>query len=419
MFARRGVYWLPPCSPGDNVRRPAGNPVVLTSVNMSWNLQITQPQSQLSLVLEDQTSVGNDRLAEAGSPTDAVPHQLGFLPMSGRLLKSESEDSGVELASGDHVPLTPVESEKSFSLDCLDGDDSVPAIQEGCPQERPEALLPIVDSAWQDFCVKRKLGDVVQRFQKNLVPMPKKPSPDLEELKSCHYPCEPVSVEVVLDEATSDSSTLEEKTKEEVSVGKIHNSRHPIPCQDRVSAPWRTSPKLWKKMAKLQKANKEIQHEQQVLECRIRTLESRVCTLGQEKCVNPVSVDGVLDEASGGCSQATSGGRILEEEKTKEEAQQPASRSMPGPGLHYLENLSKIMEKMVKLQKANLEIHHKCQILECQIRILEQEKNDRSLWGRLKGLFRMRRKSGQPKEVIQVTMTRNTSSDTTSQSQHR
>lgn len=195
--------------------------MVLTSVNMSWNLQITQPQSQLSLVFEDQTSVGNDRLAEAGSPTDTVPHQLSFLPMSGRLLKSESEDSGVELASGDHVPLTPVESEKSFSLDCLDGDDSVPAIQEVCPKERPEALVPILDCAWQDFCVKRKLGDVVQRFQKNLVSMPKKPPPDLEELKSCHYPCEPVSVEVVLDEATSDSSTLEEKTKEEVSVGKM------------------------------------------------------------------------------------------------------------------------------------------------------------------------------------------------------
>lgn len=210
-----------PFSFADNVRRPAGNPVVLTSVNMPWKLQITQPQSQLSLDLEDQTSVGNDRLAEAGSPTDPVPHQLGFLPTSGRLLKSESEDSGVELASGDHVPLTPVESEKSFSLDCLDGDDSVPAVREGCPKERPEAPLPILDCAWQDFRVKRKLGDVVQRSQKNLVSVAKKPPPDLEELKSCHHPCEPVSVEGVLDEATSDGSTLEEKTKEEVSVGKM------------------------------------------------------------------------------------------------------------------------------------------------------------------------------------------------------
>ncbi|XP_058050753.1 uncharacterized protein LOC131203992 [Ahaetulla prasina] len=414
MFPRRGVYWLPPCSPGGSAPRPAGNPVVLTSVNMSWKLPIAQPQSRLGLVLEDQTSVGNDRLAEAGSPTEAVPHQLGFLPMSGRLLKSESEDSGVELASSDHVPLTPVESEKSFSLDCLDGDDLIPALQEGCPKERPEALLPVLDCAWQDFHVKGKLGDVVQRSQKNLMSMTKKIPPDLEELKSCYQPCQPVSVEGVLDESTSDGSTLEEKTKEETQ----QTASRPMPGPGLRSL--ENLSKIMEKIVKLQKANQEIQHEQQVLECHVRTLESRVCTLGQEKCVNPVSVEEVLEEeASGGCSQATSGGSILEEEKTKEEAQQPASRPMPGLGLRSLENLCKTMEKIAKLQKANREIHHKCQMLECRVRTLEQEKNDRSFWGRLKGLFRIRRKSEQPKEIIQITVSRNTtSSDITSQSRH-
>ncbi|XP_026548721.1 uncharacterized protein LOC113430492 [Notechis scutatus] len=196
---------------------------------MSWKLQIPQHQPHLSLVLEDQTSVGNDRLAEAGSPVGAVPQPLGFLPMSGRLLKSESEDSGVELASGDHVPLTPAESEKSFSLDCLDGDDSVPALQEGLPKERPEAPLPVLDWACQDFHFKRKLGNVAQRSQKNHLSIPKKPPPHLEELKSCHHPCQPVRVEGILNEtsggynqATSGGSFIEEeKGKGEVSVGKM------------------------------------------------------------------------------------------------------------------------------------------------------------------------------------------------------
>ncbi|XP_013919826.1 PREDICTED: uncharacterized protein LOC106547254 [Thamnophis sirtalis] len=172
------------------------------------------------------------------------------------------------------------------------------------------------------------------------------------------------------------------------------------------------------KIVKLQKANKEFQHEQQVLECRVRTLESWVCTLEQEKRVNPVSVEAALDEASGGCSQTTSGGSILEK-KRKEEAQQPASRPMPGPGLHYLENLCKTMEKIAKLQKANLEIHHKCLILECRVCTLEEEKKVQSLWGRLKGLFMKRRRGSlKPEEVIQVTVTSHTSSDTSSQSRN-
>ncbi|XP_032568321.1 uncharacterized protein C8orf58 homolog [Chiroxiphia lanceolata] len=38
-------------------------------------------------------------------------------PAGGRLLKSESEDSGVEMASNEHSPCTPLGSESSFSLD--------------------------------------------------------------------------------------------------------------------------------------------------------------------------------------------------------------------------------------------------------------------------------------------------------------
>ncbi|XP_070621788.1 uncharacterized protein C8orf58 homolog isoform X2 [Erythrolamprus reginae] len=386
---------------------------------MTWKSQIDQPQSHPSLVLEDQVSVGNDRLAEAGSPTDAAPHHLAFLPTSGRLLKSESEDSGVELASGDHDPLTPVESEKSFSLDCLDGEDSVPAAQEGGPQEKPEAPLPIVDYAWQDFRVQRKLSNVVQRCQKNLMSMAKKRHSDVEELKSYHHPCQPGSVEGDLDEASggqaaSDGITTEEKTAIEEAQQPASG---PIPGPGLRSL--ENLCKIMEKIAKLQKDNKELQHEQQVLECQVRTLESQISALELEKHVNPVRAEEVLDEASDGCGQATSDGSVFKEEKTKEEAQQPAPRPMPGPGLRSLENLCKSMEKMAKLQKANLEIHHNCQLLECRILTLEREKNDQSLWVRLKELFRMRGNSVKPKDVVQITVTSNTGSDPTAQSRHR
>ncbi|XP_030366148.1 uncharacterized protein C8orf58 homolog [Strigops habroptila] len=48
-----------------------------------------------------------------------APHPLtpGTPPASGQLLKSESEDSGVEMAGNEHSPSTPVGSESSFSLD--------------------------------------------------------------------------------------------------------------------------------------------------------------------------------------------------------------------------------------------------------------------------------------------------------------
>ncbi|XP_039210221.1 uncharacterized protein LOC120312929 [Crotalus tigris] len=290
MYRKRGAFSLPIHKPGESVWRPAENRVVLTSVmSRSWKLQIPQPQSRLSLVLEDQMTIETDRWAEAGSPTDLVPHHLGFLPMSGRLMKSESEDSGVEMASGDHAPLTPVESEKSFSLDYQDGfqmageDESAPAPREGCPKKDGPQELPVLDRAyWQELCVKRKFTEMGQRSQKNHL-----------------Y----------------------------------------------VRTP-----------------NKLIQRRQSLVD--LEELKSRYPH-------RPVSVDRLLDEASGGYSQTTSGRNTLEEEKTEKKAQQPASLPMPGPGVRCLENLCQLMEKVSQLQKANTQLQHERQLLECRVRALE------------------------------------------------
>ncbi|KAM6431691.1 uncharacterized protein C8orf58 homolog isoform 1-T1 [Liasis olivaceus] len=291
MLRKRRVFSVAPLWSGGSAWRPAESCVVLTSVSMYRKLQAPQPQAPLSLDPEDKMSKGADRWAEAGSPTEAAPHQLGFLPMSGRLLKSESEDSGVEMASNDHSPSTPIGSEKSFSLDCLDGlqltveDDSCPAPREDCPKEdRPEEPVPAQDRAYRrNLSVSKKLAQVVQRSQKHRLPvrsprqLTQRPRSlvDLEGLKSC-YP-----------------------------------------------------------------------HR-------------------------PASVDGAPDAASGG-HRAVLGCSTPEEQKIEEEAQQPTSLPMPGQGLRYLEHICQMLEKIAQLQRANMQLHHQRQVLECRIRAQELE----------------------------------------------
>ncbi|XP_054080800.1 uncharacterized protein C8orf58 homolog [Rissa tridactyla] len=55
-------------------------------------------------------------------------------PASGRLLKSESEDSGVEMASNEHSPSTPLGSESSFSLDGIPPEKKPPGEEPGTPR---------------------------------------------------------------------------------------------------------------------------------------------------------------------------------------------------------------------------------------------------------------------------------------------
>ncbi|XP_077645347.1 uncharacterized protein C8orf58 homolog [Lonchura striata] len=64
-----------------------------------------------------------------GMSSRGPPQPPSSPPAGGRLLKSESEDSGVEMASNEHSPSTPLGSESSFSL-------------EGFPAEKPPGEEP-------------------------------------------------------------------------------------------------------------------------------------------------------------------------------------------------------------------------------------------------------------------------------------
>ncbi|XP_069733731.1 uncharacterized protein C8orf58 homolog isoform X1 [Phaenicophaeus curvirostris] len=101
MLRHRGAFTLQPPR-RDGPWETVESCVVLTSTSVYRRLQDPpqQPQGGLS-------SWGPPRIPRSPRSPSA----------SGRLLKSESEDSGVEMASHEHSPSTPLSSESSFSLD--------------------------------------------------------------------------------------------------------------------------------------------------------------------------------------------------------------------------------------------------------------------------------------------------------------
>ncbi|XP_053223001.1 uncharacterized protein C8orf58 homolog isoform X2 [Podarcis raffonei] len=259
---------------------------------MFQSLQEPQLQCPLDMELDGKKISRVDRLDEAGSLAEPIPHQLGFLPISGRFLKSESEDSGVEMTSNDHSPSSPEGSEKSFCLDCLDVfqpsmEDSPPlsaAPCQGFPKgEEQEDLGPIQDRAYcRNLSASKKLAQVVQRSQKHQVPRrspgrlgqrPRSPV-DLEGLNSYRLH-RAASVNENVDAAAgelipmlSGNSTPEEWSPQ----GQVHETLLTMPGQglrylEHIC-------QMLEKIARLQQANLRLQHQQQIMECRVRVQES-------------------------------------------------------------------------------------------------------------------------------------------------
>ncbi|KAK4808215.1 hypothetical protein QYF61_006800 [Mycteria americana] len=89
------------------------------------------------------------------------PHlSPGTPPASGRLLKSESEDSGVEMASNEHSPSTPLGSESSLSLDGFPPEKSPPGEEQGTEPPRPP----------RSCLASKKLVQAAQRSRRQRVP---------------------------------------------------------------------------------------------------------------------------------------------------------------------------------------------------------------------------------------------------------
>ncbi|XP_077161863.1 uncharacterized protein C8orf58 homolog isoform X2 [Paroedura picta] len=306
MLKRRRVFSVEPRRNRDGAWKPLESPVVLTSVSMYRHLEDSQPPRECSLKLELDCKASSemDRWGEAGSPTELVPHkglnhQLGFIPTSGRLLKSESEDSGVEMASGDHSPSTPVDSEKSFTLDCVDGfqplpKDSATGVSHNSSPEAEEQAGPdpSQDRPYhRNLSVSKKLAQVVQRSQKHRLPgrssrqLSQRPRSllDLERLKACCAQW-PASVDGVAGATCGGhrgtpsgcdapaEQHIEAVVQDEPSLAMPGQGLRYLEhiCQ------------MLEKIAQLQRANQRLQYQHQIMECRLRAQESENDGLSEE-----------------------------------------------------------------------------------------------------------------------------------------
>ncbi|XP_044293427.1 uncharacterized protein C8orf58 homolog isoform X1 [Varanus komodoensis] len=278
-FWNRGATW-----------RPVESCVVLTSVSMYRKLQDPQPKLPLSLELDDGSSGEAGQWGEASSPTEPVSRELSFLPVSGRLVKSESEDSGVEMASNDQSPSTPLGSDKSFSLDCLDGfqpsgGDSPPLpSHESSPKtDGLEDSSAGQDRAYRrNLSVSKKLAQVVQRSQKHRLPgrsprMLNRRSRSLvdpEGLDSYHL-CRPAGVDGVVGAAAGEFSQALSgySSPEEESIEEEVHREPPLTMPGQGLRYLEHICQMLEKIAHLQRANLQLQHQQQVMEDRIRAQE--------------------------------------------------------------------------------------------------------------------------------------------------
>ncbi|KAM9215722.1 uncharacterized protein C8orf58 homolog [Leptosomus discolor] len=93
-------------------------------------------------------------------PPPPPPLSTSSPPASGPLLKSESEDSGVEMPSNEHSPSTPLGSESSFSLDGFPPEKTPPGEDPGAEPPRPS----------RSRLASKKLVQAAQRSRRQRVP---------------------------------------------------------------------------------------------------------------------------------------------------------------------------------------------------------------------------------------------------------
>ncbi|XP_055676361.1 uncharacterized protein C8orf58 homolog [Falco peregrinus] len=144
MLRRRGVFSVEPLCGRDGPWETAESCVVRTSASVYRRLQESPRQPPVGM--------------SAWGPPVPPPQSPGRPPAGGRLL--ESEDSGVEMASNDHSPSTPLGSESSFSLDGFPREKTPLGEERGTEPPRP----PRSRSA------SKKLVQAVQRSRRQRAP---------------------------------------------------------------------------------------------------------------------------------------------------------------------------------------------------------------------------------------------------------
>ncbi|XP_050838724.1 uncharacterized protein C8orf58 homolog isoform X2 [Serinus canaria] len=138
MLRRRGAFTVQPLRGDlDGPWESAESCIVRTSASVYRRLQ------------------ESPRQPPRGMSTRGPPQPPSSPPAGGSLLKSESEDSGVEMASNEHSPSTPLGSESRFSLD-------------GFPAEEPPGEEP--PRAARSRSASRRLLQAAQRSRRQRCP---------------------------------------------------------------------------------------------------------------------------------------------------------------------------------------------------------------------------------------------------------
>uniref|UniRef100_A0A8D0DUU1 DUF4657 domain-containing protein n=1 Tax=Salvator merianae TaxID=96440 RepID=A0A8D0DUU1_SALMN len=176
------------------------------------------------------------------------------------------------MASNDHSPSTPVGSEKSFSLDCLEGFQ--PAVEDSPPTTPPESCLseeesedpggPVQDPVYhRNLSVSKKLAQVVQRSQKHrlLGHSPGQLAPKAQSVvDSGGLTSYRLHQLLAFDESMDAGTDVCGGTSLSMPGQGLRYLEHI--CQ------------MLEKIAQLQQANLRLQRQHQVLECRIRSQEA-------------------------------------------------------------------------------------------------------------------------------------------------
>ncbi|XP_067168485.1 uncharacterized protein C8orf58 homolog isoform X2 [Apteryx mantelli] len=161
MLRRRGAFSVELLRGRDGSWETVESCVVRTSASVYRRLQ--ESPAARPAPMSGEAPVAWGLPPEPGSP-GSPPPRLGSFPASGRLLKSESEDSGVEMASNENSPRTPLGSESGFSLDGFQpahGDPEKSRLgEEPAPRERPPRGLS----------ASKKLAQAAQRSRRQRAP---------------------------------------------------------------------------------------------------------------------------------------------------------------------------------------------------------------------------------------------------------
>ncbi|XP_064421767.1 uncharacterized protein LOC102364603 [Latimeria chalumnae] len=243
--------------------------------------------------------------------------------MKPMLVKSESEDSGVELASSENFSPSPIGSEHSFSLESFENShsQSVLDLREGQTEEEPapltrkrshtEVARDTINTSPRSWGVNRKLEQALSRTKRQQ-----------RKIRSLIHIN---SVLQIQDDDNDDETVVPLNSDEDLSAGLHTNTQESL--------------------------------ESHVEECKVST-EAEV-QIPETKCLD--------------CHVVEEFDELCREAKKVQQDRYKVFSPKPGQGLDYLEQVCRMLEKIAELQQRNLKLQKQKEAVENQLRNKKME----------------------------------------------